>query len=651
MPAVGLGTLHTTDGWLRGLFTKLCPLKIRAWVYFALVLVISLVFHWNVFTSLVRPQNLSVDTYFYLESARELGKCFVGEEYYIDPLRTPGYPLLILGLARLQGVDMKHTGMSAEGWNDPNPSGMALLQSLQVLQQALFFCLPLLIFGVFFLVSRSPLVGFLCSMSYYADTGTLLYQHAILVEGISIACTWVAILGFVCFLRRPRFWLLGVLALLLGIFIWIRPPLALFAPLYAVGIFFALRRSHSWKRALAASAGFVGGSAVLPLLWCFFHLFFGIGHFMYTSNAVFTLQLFAAPRLMRMQVPDHDLNVMKKHIYNYRRNGGRNGFVMTAVQHDVMQELGMTNYYDYYKLKQKAVRKTILEYPGDLLQMGWVNFKYVWMQKNLFHPSFEIVMKLPKLAFFHLFETQYLPFGPATLPVLALLCIFLAVKADDQTQRLFLWSHLAFVILFTYLCTLISPDFPERHTVQARLVIYALCFYCVALCLGMLGRRVLARIGRKEGGVCLFQNGALAASVLCFGLWLPLHAGYDRNFSDLQKIRSALESYHAAHGSYPVSRGWSGEFNPNGYLGPGAHAGPDWVPGLVPEYLPRLPQDPRNRLDKRTQYIYRSDGKDYKLIANGAYDCHQISMRFPERIDPARYCIAYGFWTQGARFW
>ncbi len=648
MPADGV--LHTSEGFLRGLATRQCPSIIRAWVYFALVLIISMVFHWNVFTSLVRPQDLSVDTYFYLESARELQKFFAGEEYYIDPLRTPGYPLIILGLARLQGVDMKNTGMSAEGWDNPNPSGLALLQSLQVVQQALFFCLPLLIFGVFFLVSRSPLVGFLCSMSYYVDTGTLLYQHAILVEGISIVCTWISILGFVCFMRRPRLWILGVLALLLGVFIWIRPPLALFAPLYAVGIFFVLLRSRSWKRALAAVAGFVGGSALLPLLWCFFHLFFGIGHFMYTSNAVFTLQLFAAPRLMQMQVPDHDLNVMKKHIYLYRKNGGQDGFVMTAVQQDVMRELGMTH-YDYYKLKQKAVRLTIEKYPLDLLKMGWTNFKFVWMEENLFHPSFEIVMKLPKTAFFHLLGTQFLPFGPVTLPVLAILCIFLAVKTPDRTQSLFLWFHLAFVVLFTYLCTLISPDCPERHTVQARLVIFALSFYCLAQCLAMLGRRLLARFGREDSGVSLFQNGALAVAVAFFGLWLPLHARYDRNFSDLQEIRSALESYRAAHGAYPVSRGWSAGFNPNGYLGPDAYSGPDWVPGLVPDYLTQLPQDPRNRIDQRTQYLYCSDGKDYKLISNGAYDCYQISKRFPERIDPVRYCIAYGYWTDGAHSW
>lgn len=132
---------------------------------------------------------------------------------------------------------------------------------------------------------------------------------------------------------------------------------------------------------------------------------------------------------------------------------------------------------------------------------------------------------------------------------------------------------------------------------------------------------------------------------LLFGIWLPLHAGYDRNFSDLEDIKVALNRYRAARGAYPVSRGWSGVNSPKGY------SGPDWVPGLVPEYLARLPQDPRGKRDPRIQYLYKSDGKDYKLISFGAYDCDQISARMPERVDPVRNCYAYGFWTERARRW
>ncbi len=637
--------LHPADGWKSVLCVKGCSSGTRAWVYFLLVLIISCVFHWNVFTSAVRSNELSVDTYFYVETARELTRLFAGEDAYVDPLRTPGYPLILMGFAALQGVDLRDTGMSPENWTEPNASGSALLQSIQIVQQALFFCLPLLLYGVFFLASRSPLVGFLCSMSYYADICTLLYQHAILVESMSIFCVWIAVFLFVWFLRWPRLWLLALLALAIGVFTWIRPPLALFAPLFAVGIFCVLRRKGTWQRALAAATGFVGASAVIPVLWCLFQLFFGIGHFIYTSNAVFTLQLFASPKLLQMEVTDPELQVMQRQIYEYRKNGGHSGFVMTAIQQDVMKKLGMEDYYDYYKLKQKAVFKTICAFPLDFLQMGWDNFKLVWTEENEFTPSYFVLLKEPKIALFRFLATRWLPFGPATLPLLAVLCVFLSLKTQDQTQRVFLLSCFAFVVLFTFFCTFVSPDCPERHTVQARLMIFALCFYCLVLILGKVGRGLLARLGRQDRGEAFFQNSVLIIAVAVFGLWLPLNAGYDRNFSDLEEIRSALEQFHADHGSYPVSPGWSGLKSPDGLVTP------EWIPGLTPRYLERLPEDPRSKGDPRTQYVYRSDGRDYKLISHGAFDCDQVNSRMPERVDPARVCYAYGFWTPGARLW
>ncbi len=54
--------------------------------------------------------------------------------------------------------------------------------------------------------------------------------------------------------------------------------------------------------------------------------------------------------------------------------------------------------------------------------------------------------------------------------------------------------------------------------------------------------------------------------------------------------------------------------------------------------------------------VYRSDGTDYKLIAQRTGDCSIVKERDPSLIDPKRDygpgdCIAYGYWTSGAETW
>lgn len=89
--------------------------------------------------------------------------------------------------------------------------------------------------------------------------------------------------------------------------------------------------------------------------------------------------------------------------------------------------------------------------------------------------------------------------------------------------------------------------------------------------------------------------------------------------SDLRQLASALQNYAATHGgSYPSTGNlWCGV---NVYLSCGA----DWIPGLVASgEIITLPQDPREgeagscapNQNPYSQYMYRSDGVNYKLIA------------------------------------
>jgi type II secretory pathway pseudopilin PulG len=137
---------------------------------------------------------------------------------------------------------------------------------------------------------------------------------------------------------------------------------------------------------------------------------------------------------------------------------------------------------------------------------------------------------------------------------------------------------------------------------------------------------------------------AVAAAVTANPLPPPMdQAGTRAVLADLQSLQAALAAYRHDHGEYPRSVGFDGLHTAWG------RASPDWIRGLVPRYLPRLPRDPRYSSDPHFQYLYRSDGTDYKLIAHG--NCEPFNVSHPRMIDPNRSCFAVGFWTAGAQGW
>ena len=114
---------------------------------------------------------------------------------------------------------------------------------------------------------------------------------------------------------------------------------------------------------------------------------------------------------------------------------------------------------------------------------------------------------------------------------------------------------------------------------------------------------------------------------------------------DLNLIRSALERYFEDHGAYPVSENYDGLHTKWG------QSREDWIQGLIPCYLTELPRDPRLNSDPDTQYLYKSDGKDYKLLSHLPPDFNLISKFYPALIDPKRPEHAFGYWTKGAEDW
>ena len=112
----------------------------------------------------------------------------------------------------------------------------------------------------------------------------------------------------------------------------------------------------------------------------------------------------------------------------------------------------------------------------------------------------------------------------------------------------------------------------------------------------------------------------------------------------LTSIRDALAAYHQVRGRYPESSGWDGLYtNWGDRPRTGFRA---WFRNTC-----QLPRDPRANDVPDQQYLYKSDGKDYKLISHSPDDHGFVRATRPDLIDPARESWAYGFWTRGAAPW
>jgi hypothetical protein len=116
-----------------------------------------------------------------------------------------------------------------------------------------------------------------------------------------------------------------------------------------------------------------------------------------------------------------------------------------------------------------------------------------------------------------------------------------------------------------------------------------------------------------------------------------------KRVSDLVSINDALKSYHARHGAYPKAEGL------NGY----AERGPEWIPGITPDFLRELPRDPeQSNGASGPQYVYASDGKDYKLLAQrvsliGGTNVEVLGVRIDPTRQPTAENAAFGFWSAG----
>ncbi len=114
-----------------------------------------------------------------------------------------------------------------------------------------------------------------------------------------------------------------------------------------------------------------------------------------------------------------------------------------------------------------------------------------------------------------------------------------------------------------------------------------------------------------------------------------------KRVSDLVTINDALKAYFKKHNAYPVANG----------LGGMAERGAAWIPGLAPEFVPELPRDPAMEAGG-PQYVYASDGKDYKLLAHnvslvGGTNVEVLGVKVDMTRQPTMENASFGYWTPG----
>jgi outer membrane biosynthesis protein TonB len=116
-----------------------------------------------------------------------------------------------------------------------------------------------------------------------------------------------------------------------------------------------------------------------------------------------------------------------------------------------------------------------------------------------------------------------------------------------------------------------------------------------------------------------------------------------KRVQDLVTINDALKAYQAKHGAYPKASGLAGF----------PERGAAWIPGLAPDFLKALPRDPAMSNDNAgPQYVYVSDGADYKLLAQGVSlvggtNVEVLGVRIDMTRQPTPENAAFGFWTPG----
>lgn len=132
------------------------------------------------------------------------------------------------------------------------------------------------------------------------------------------------------------------------------------------------------------------------------------------------------------------------------------------------------------------------------------------------------------------------------------------------------------------------------------------------------------------------------------------NTNYLKRLSDLNQINLSLQRYNAQnYGKWPSTSGvWYSTHTCAAVSATATTTG--YVPALIPTFIAQLPLDP----DKATNctsgpvYMYKSDGRNYKLIVyNDSKDTDVLLQKNKNMVDPMRVSTSstpsFGVWSPG----
>ncbi|KMY86511.1 hypothetical protein BUMB_03723c [Candidatus Paraburkholderia calva] len=125
----------------------------------------------------------------------------------------------------------------------------------------------------------------------------------------------------------------------------------------------------------------------------------------------------------------------------------------------------------------------------------------------------------------------------------------------------------------------------------------------------------------------------------------------EQRVHEMYDIAKQLAQYRLEHGSYPTVLPPSSNGAPMHQLQGERAVPPDVrgdIPGLFSEANP-TPESMQPYIPGQPNFLYLSDGNDYKLVYDNPPDMAYAKQAHPALIDPVR--TAYGVWTLGARSW
>ena len=120
-------------------------------------------------------------------------------------------------------------------------------------------------------------------------------------------------------------------------------------------------------------------------------------------------------------------------------------------------------------------------------------------------------------------------------------------------------------------------------------------------------------------------------------------ARFSQAQTDLESIQKALGLYKAENDRYPSTINQSG--CTNNWCGWDQATGDNFIIGLSPTYIPRIPQMPSSQAANNT-YLYQSNGTDYQLIRYNGAGTNEVERSSSLRATGQQYDdVAWGYKT------